>query len=264
MNRIEKRLNELEKENKKAFITYMTAGLPDMKKTGEIIKIQAEAGIDIVELGIPFSDPTADGPVIQDASYKSIQKGTNLKKVFELLEEVRKDCEVPIVFMLYYNTILYYGVENFINKCVECGVDGMIIPDLPFEETFEIKEFTDKIENAPYLIPLVSPVSKERISMIVNEAKGFVYCVSSMGVTGQDADFHKEIKSYLQKVKCTAQIPVMMGFGIRTAKDVDEYIEVIDGCIIGSHFMSIMEKSNYDTDTIKEYITTFKRELNKQ
>lgn len=263
MNRIEKRLKELEKENKKAFVTYMTAGLPDMKKTGEIIKIQAESGIDIVELGIPFSDPVADGPVIQDASYKSIQKGTNIKRIFELVREVRKDCEVPIVFMLYYNTILYYGVENFINKCIECGVDGLIIPDLPFEETFEIKEFTDKKENAPYLIPLVSPVSKERIPMIVSGAKGFVYCVSSMGVTGQGADFHKEIKNYLQNVKSTARIPVMMGFGIRSAKDVHDYIDIIDGCIVGSHFMNIMGKSNYDTDTIKEYITTFKAELNK-
>lgn len=262
MNRIEKRLNELKKENKKAFITYITAGLPDIKTTKELIKIQVEAGVDVIELGVPFSDPIADGPVIQDASYRSIKNGTNLKKVFEIVKEVRNDCEVPIVFMLYYNTILYYGVENFINKCMECGVDGMIIPDLPFEETFEIKEFIDKIENAPYLIPLVSPVSKERISMIVNGAKGFVYCVSSMGVTGQDADFHKEIKNYLENVKSKAKIPVMMGFGIRTAKDVYNYIDIIDGCIVGSHFMNLMEKSNYNTDAIKEYITTFKTELN--
>lgn len=262
MNRIEKRLNELKKENKKAFITYITAGLPDIKTTKELIKIQAEAGVDVIELGVPFSDPIADGPVIQDASYRSIKNGTNLKKVFEIVKEVRNDCEVPIVFMLYYNTILYYGVENFINKCMECGIDGMIIPDLPFEETFEIKEFVDKIENAPYLIPLVSPVSKERISMIVNEAKGFVYCVSSMGVTGQDADFHKEIKNYLENVKSKAKIPVMMGFGIRTAKDVLNYIDIIDGCIVGSHFMNLMEKSSYNTDAIKEYITKFKAELN--
>ncbi|WP_297424458.1 tryptophan synthase subunit alpha [Clostridium sp.] len=264
MNRIEKRLNELKKENKKAFITYITAGLPNMKRTGEIIKIQAEAGSDIVEIGIPFSDPIADGTIIQEASFKSIQNGTNLKGVFELIKEVRKDCEVPIVFMLYYNTILYYGVENFINECIECGVDGIIIPDLPHEETFEIKEVIDKKENSPYLIPLVSPVSKERIPMLVSGAKGFVYCVSSMGVTGQDADFHKEIKNYLKTVKSTSKIPVMMGFGIRSAKDVHNYIDIIDGCIVGTHFMNIMEKSNYDTDTIKEYITTFKAELNNE
>lgn len=263
MNRIKKRLNELKKENKKAFITYITAGLPSMRKTEEIIKIQAEAGSDIVEIGIPFSDPIADGPVIQEASYKSIQNGTNLSKTFELVKEVRKDCEVPIVFMLYYNTILYYGIEKFINECIDCSVDGIIIPDLPHEETFEIKEFIEKKENAPYLIPLVSPVSKERIQSIVSEAKGFIYCVSSMGVTGHDAEFHKEIKSYLEKVKSIAQIPIMMGFGIRSAKDVQEYLDVIDGCIVASHLIKIMEKNNYDTEVIKEYIATFKAELNK-
>ena len=263
MNRIEKRFEELKKENRKAFVTYMTAGLPNMKRTGEIIKVQAEAGIDVIELGIPFSDPIADGPVIQDASYRSIQKGTNLRKVFELMQDVRKDCEVPIVFMMYYNTILYYGVENFIKKCVECGIDGLIVPDLPFEETFEIKEAIDKYENAPYLIPLVSPVSKDRVPMLVENARGFVYCVSSMGVTGQNADFYNGVKDYLQDVKKVSKIPVMMWFGIRTAADVEAYKDVIDGCIVGSHFIEIMEKSNYDDNTIKEYITTFKAELNK-
>lgn len=261
MNRIENRLNELKRENKKAFITYMTAGLPDREKSAEIIKVQAEAGIDIIEIGVPFSDPIADGPVIQDASYRSIQKGTNLKKVFELIQEVRKDCQVPIVFMLYYNTILYYGVEKFVDKCIECGVDGMIIPDLPFEETFEIREFLNK-ENAPFLIPLVSPVSKDRIPMLVEEAKGFVYCVSSMGVTGQNADFHKDVKNYLRAVKDSSNIPVMIGFGIRNAEDIEGFKDVIDGCIVGSHFIEVMEKSGYDNNAIKKYITTFKKELN--
>lgn len=263
MNRIEKRFAELKKENKKAFVTYMTAGLPDMKGTAEIIKAQEEAGIDVIELGIPFSDPVADGPVIQDASFKSIQKGTSLRKVFELMQEVRTDCQVPIVFMMYYNTILYYGVENFVKKCAECGVDGVIVPDLPYEETFEIKEFIDKYENAPFLIPLVSPVSRDRIPMLVENAKGFVYCVSSMGVTGQNADFYAGVKDYLKSVKEVSKIPVMMGFGIRTAADVESYKDVIDGCIVGSHFIEIMEKSNYDKNAVKEYITTFKAELNK-
>lgn len=261
MNRIENRLNELKRENKKAFITYMTAGLPDREKSAEIIKVQAEVGIDIIEIGVPFSDPIADGPIIQDASYRSIQKGTNLKKVFELIQEVRKDCQVPIVFMLYYNTILYYGVEMFVDKCIECGVDGMIIPDLPFEETFEIREFLNK-ENAPFLIPLVSPVSKDRIPMLVEEAKGFVYCVSSMGVTGQNADFHKDVKNYLRAVKDSSNIPVMIGFGIRNAEDIEGFKDVIDGCIVGSHFIEVMEKSGYDNNAIKKYITTFKKELN--
>ena len=138
MNRIEKRMEELQNKNEKAFVTYMTAGLPDMEGTKALIKAQAEAGIDIIELGIPFSDPTADGPVIQDASYRSICKGTNLKGVFAAVEEVRKDCDVPLVFMMYYNTILYYGVDAFARKCAEVGVDGLIIPDLPKEEQFEL------------------------------------------------------------------------------------------------------------------------------
>lgn len=146
MNRIEKRMEELQQKNEKAFVTYMTVGLPDMEGTKALIKAQDEAGIDIIELGIPFSDPTADGPVIQDASYRSICKGTNVKGVFTAVEEVRKDCEVPIVFMMYYNTILYYGVEAFAKKCAETGVDGLIIPDLPKEEQFELAEALEHTE----------------------------------------------------------------------------------------------------------------------
>ena len=263
MNRIEARLNKLNKENKKAFITYMTAGFPDIKKDEEIIRAQYEAGIDIIELGIPFSDPIADGPVIQDASYKAIQNGADIHKAFELVKNVRAYCEIPIVFMLYYNTVLHYGIESFINKCIECGVDGLIIPDLPFEEVFEINEVLKKTENAPFLIPLVSPVSKDRIPMIVKEAKGFVYCVSSMGVTGQNADFHKDVKDYLKDVKRESKVPVMMGFGIRTAEDVKPFEDIIDGCIVGSHFIEIMEHNNFEINSIKEYICMFKENLNR-
>ena len=262
MNRIEKRLEELKKENKKAFITYMTAGLPSIEESKEIIKEQAKAGIDIIELGVPFSDPVADGPVIQTASYKAIQKGVNLKKVFQLVEDLRKECEVPLVFMLYYNTVLYYGVQEFVDTCAKVGVDGVIIPDLPYEETFEIRVCMDKNENAPLLIPLVSPVSKDRIEKIVKDARGFVYCVSSMGVTGQAADFHKDVSNYLKDVKKKSSIPIMMGFGIRTAKDVEPFRDIIDGCIVGSHFIRLMEESNYDKNVISQYVQTFKKELN--
>ena len=141
----------------------------------KVTELLAEAGIDIIELGIPFSDPTADGPVIQDASYRSICKGTNLKGVFAAVEEVRKDCDVPLVFMMYYNTILYYGVDAFARKCAEVGVDGLIIPDLPKEEQFELVEALDNTENAPILIQLVAPVSADRIPMILENARGYVY-----------------------------------------------------------------------------------------
>lgn len=175
MNRIENAMAALKEKGEKAFITYMTAGLPDMEKTKEIIKVQEEAGTDVIELGVPFSDPAADGPVIQDASYRSIQLGTNIHKIFKAVEEVRNEgCEIPIVFMLYYNTILHYGVDAFVKKCTQAGVDGMIIPDLPFEEQGEIKEALRNTPDAPVLVQLVSPVSKKRVPMILEDARGFV------------------------------------------------------------------------------------------
>lgn len=260
MNRIEEKLAKCKEEGKKAFITYMTAGLPDMEGTKVIIKKQQEAGIDVIELGIPFSDPIADGPVIQEASYQSIQKGTNVKKVLQMVKELREECQVPLVFMMYYNTILHYGPEAFVKACIDAGVDGLIIPDLPWEEQDELKRFLAK-ESAPILIQLVSPVSKQRIPMILKEARGFVYCVSSMGVTGQNANFHKDIAAYLKQVKQISNIPVMMGFGIQTAKDVEPYRDSIDGAIVGSHFIKLMQKSQYNLDAIAQYIQTFKQEL---
>ncbi len=262
MNRITARLEALKQKNEKAFITYMTAGLPDLDKTADIIRTQADAGVDVIELGVPFSDPVADGPVIQAASYKAIQKGVNLEKTFDIVSDVRKDCQIPIVFMLYYNTILHYGLKAFVEKCIETGVDGLIVPDLPYEEQFEIKAFLDRQE-APKLIPLVSPVSKVRLPMLLKGAEGFVYCVSSMGVTGQAADFHKNVRAYLEEVKKASDIPVMMGFGIRTASDVALLKDTIDGCIVGSAFIRLMEENEYDLGKISEYIKTFKAELNK-
>ncbi len=264
MNGIEERLSLCKQKNEKAFITYMTAGLPSMEGTREIILAQAEAGIDVIELGIPFSDPVADGPVIQAASFKSIGLGTNLKKVFDMLYEVRhKDnCHVPIVFMMYYNTILYYGLEDFVDRCIDTGVDGLIVPDVPFEEQEEIQKYLQK-SRAPILIQLVAPVSKDRIPMILENARGFVYCVSSMGVTGQDSGaFHKNISQYLKDVKALSKVPVMMGFGIKKPDDVSKYKDSIDGCIVGSAFIQFMEKNNYDLEAIQTYVKEFKQGLN--
>ena len=262
MNRIEERMNQLKERGEKAFITYITAGLPDLEHTKAIIRAQQEAGVDVIELGVPFSDPVADGPVIQDASYEAICGGTTLKKIFVTMEEMRKDgITVPIVFMMYYNTILHYGVEEFAKKCAEVGVDGLIVPDLPFEEQEELSNCLAGQETT-ILIQLVSPVSGRRIPMILKNARGFVYCVSSMGVTGQGADFHKEVISYLKKVKEVAEIPVMMGFGIRTAEDVQPMKDIIDGAIVGSHFITLMRENNYSTEAAKEYCSTFKKTLN--
>ena len=262
MNRIENALSTLQDKKEKAFITYITAGLLDYGKTKEIIKAQEKAGTDIIELGIPFSDPVADGPVIQAASYEAIQGGANLEKTFALMKEMRDEgVEIPIVFMMYYNTVLHYGLEKFVKECGSCGVDGLIIPDLPLEEQEEIKEFLDR-EDKTILIELVSPVSKDRIPKILENARGFVYCVSSMGVTGQEASFHREVMNYLADVKKQSKIPVMMGFGIRTAEDVRPMKDIIDGAIVGSHFITLMREHNFDPQTAADYCSTFKKELN--
>lgn len=262
MNRIEKALASLKEKNEKAFITYITAGFPNYRKTKEIIKAQEKAGTDIIELGIPFSDPVADGPVIQAASYEAILGGANLEKTFECMKELRAEkVEIPIVFMMYYNTVVHYGVEAFVRKCHECGVDGLIIPDLPFEEQEDLQNELNNADET-ILIQLVSPVSGARITKILENARGFVYCVSSMGVTGQEAAFHKEVIRYLSTVKEASKIPVMMGFGIRTAEDVRPMKDLIDGAIVGSHFIELMRKKEFSADAAAEYCSTFKRELN--
>ena len=262
MNRIENRLNLLKEENKKAFITYITAGLPNLEKTKDIIKAQEMAGTDIVEMGIPFSDPIADGPVIQQASYEAILNGASLKKIFGCLEEMRAEgVKIPVVFMMYYNTIVHFGIEKFVEECHRTGVDGLIVPDLPYEEQETLANALAG-DDRTILIQLVSPISKERIPMILENARGFVYCVSSMGVTGQAADFHQEVISYLSFVKENSQIPVMMGFGIREASDVKPMKDIIDGTIVGSHFINILRESDFDENVAADYSRKFKKELN--
>ena len=260
-NRIEKQLSLLKEKNEKAFITYITAGLPNMEATKQIIRAQV-GSTDIIELGIPFSDPIADGPVIQTASYEAIQNGASLKKTFALMEELRAEgIEQPIVFMMYYNAVVNYGIEAFVDKCRKTGVDGLIIPDLPLEEQDDLKAALEG-DDTTILIQLVSPVSADRIPEILDGARGFVYCVSSMGVTGQAADFHKEVINYLSSVKAIAKIPVMMGFGIRQAADVAPMKDIIDGAIVGSYFINLMRENDFKPEAAKEYASRFKKELN--
>ena len=261
-NRIEERMSLLKNEGKKAFITYITAGLPDYSKTKEIVKAQ-EGITDVIELGIPFSDPTADGPVIQQASYEAIQAGASLKKTFALMDELRSEgCAQPIVFMMYYNTIVNFGLNEFAAQCKKSGVDGLIVPDLPYEEQDGLKKALDAEGDATILIQLISPVSKNRIPEILSDAKGFVYCVSAMGVTGQGGTYHKDVIEYLKSVKAASKIPVMMGFGIRTAGDVEPMKEYIDGAIVGTHFINLMREAEFDPNAAADYAIRFKNELN--
>lgn len=262
MNRIEEKMQQLREKQEKAFITYYTAGFPDLAATKQIIKAQERGGCDVIELGVPFSDPVADGPVIQNASYRAIQNGTNLENTFALVQQIRNEgVSVPIVFMLYYNTILHYGIPAFVQKCSETGVDGLVVPDLPYEEQEDLLRNLAESDRT-ILIQLVSPVSGARIKKILAHARGFVYCVSSMGVTGQGADFHQEIKTYLKNVREVSSIPIMMGFGIRASDDVIPLKNLIDGAIVGSHFIQIMEEKNFDPTVAETYCRKFKTELN--
>ncbi len=260
-NRIELCLARLAERGEKAFITYLTAGLPDMEHTKAITRAQESAGVDIVELGVPFSDPIADGPVIQRASYESIQGGTNINSCFTAVEEMRADgCALPIIFMLYYNTVCHFGIDAFVERCRSAGVDGLIIPDLPMEEQSDIKAALAGRDET-ILIQLVSPVSAQRVPDILDGARGFVYCVSSMGVTGQSGSFHKEIARYLASVKSRSPIPVMMGFGITEAADIAPFKDSIDGAIVGSHFIELLREKGFAPEAAAEYTASFKRDL---
>ncbi len=262
MNRIEEKMSLLQQKGEKAFITYVTAGLPDIETTKALIRAQEAAGTDVIELGVPFSDPIADGPVIQQASFEAIQNGMTLDKAFACMEDIRAEgAQIPIIFMLYYNTVMHCGIQNFVDRCRAVGVDGLIIPDLPYEEQDDMNAALAGQDDT-ILIQLVSPISAQRIPMILEHARGFVYCVSSMGVTGQAADFHKEVVRYLTDVKRQSQIPVMMGFGIRTAADVAPMKDIIDGAIVGSHFIELLRASNYSPAAAAEYCSTFKNDLN--
>ena len=255
MNRIQNAF-----DNKKAFIGFITAGDPSLDKTEEFILEMEKAGAALVEIGIPFSDPIAEGPVIQEANLRALSAGCTTDKIFDMVAKLRKKTQIPLAFMAYANSLYKYGYDRFCKRCAEVGIDGLIIPDMPFEEKGELQEFTEKYDLK--LISLIAPTSQERIQMIAKEAEGFVYCVSSMGVTGQAASFHKEVISYLTQVKQVSKIPVMMGFGIREAQDVAPMKDIIDGAIVGSHFITLLEENNFSTIAAANYCNKFKQDLN--
>ena len=247
-------------QNGKAFIPFVTAGDPDLETTEKLLIEMSKNGADIIEIGIPFSDPIAEGVVIQEADLRSLSAGTTTDKIFDMVKRIRPQIDAVLAVMTYMNPIFVYGTERFMAKCQECGISAVIVPDTPYEEKHELTDYSGKY--GIDVISLIAPTSHERIKMIAKEAEGFVYCVSSMGVTGQAATFHKEVISYLSYVKEVSKIPVMMGFGIRTAADVAPMKEIIDGAIVGSHFINLLKDSQFDAQKAAEYCSTFKKELN--
>lgn len=232
MNRINKKMRELQSKNQVALITYITAGDPSIEQTEQLIYAKERGGADIIEIGIPHSDPVADGPIIQEAVQRALKAGTRTEDVFECIKKVRQNSQVPIAILAYYNMIFTYGIQEFIEKCDTIGVDGLIIPDLPLEEREEVSPFLKGKDIA--LIPLVAPTSKTRIKAITDQAGGFVYCVSSLGVTGERSEFHKEVEIFLKEVRQSTNLPIAVGFGISRKEDIIRFKKSVDGIIIGS------------------------------
>lgn len=227
-------------ENKKAFIGFLTAGDPDIETTKKCIYKMEEAGADLIEIGIPFSDPIAEGIVIQEANIRALQAKTTVAKIFEMVKELRKEIKIPLVFLTYINPVFNYGYEKFFKECQLSGIDGIIIPDLPFEEKSEIKDITDKYNVD--LISLIAPTSNERIKEIAKDSRGFIYVVSSMGVTGVRSEITTDLKSIIKLVKEATNTPTAIGFGINTPEQAKYFSSISDGVIVGSAIVKIIKQ----------------------
>jgi len=243
--------------NGKAFIGFLTAGDPSLDKTEEFILKMVSAGADLIEIGIPFSDPIAEGEVIQRANIRALSVGTTLNKIFDMVIAVRLKTQVPIVFLTYLNPVFTYGYEHFFRKCSENGIDGVIIPDIPFEEKGELLPFSDKY--GIDIISLVAPCSEERIAKIASSAQGFVYCVSSMGVTGVRNKIKTDLPSILSTIKAATNTPIAVGFGISTQQQASQISEYSDGIIVGSAIVKIIEEHGVNASKyLYEYIRAMK------
>ena len=227
-------------ENGKAFIGFVTGGDPTVEKSEEYILKMVEAGCDLIEIGIPFSDPIAEGKVIQEANIRSLAAGANTEKMFELAANVRSKTDVPLVFLTYLNPVFHYGYERFCARCRECGVNGLIIPDMPYEEKEELKSAADAY--GVDIISLIAPTSEERIQTIAKEATGFLYVVSSMGVTGVRSEITTDLPTMIKAAKEVSDIPAAVGFGISTPKQASKISRSADGVIVGSAIVKIIEK----------------------
>ena len=247
-------------ENGKAFIPFVTCGDPDLETTAAVVRAAAANGADLIELGIPFSDPTAEGPVIQGANIRALNGGVNTNKVFDLVRDLRKDVTVPLVFMTYANVVFSYGAEKFIKTCSEIGVDGIILPDIPFEEKEEFLPVCHKYDVA--LISLIAPTSENRVGMIAKEAEGFIYLVSSLGVTGVRSEIKTDLSSIVNVIRENTDVPVAVGFGISTPQQAHDMAEVSDGAIVGSAVVKLLEKYGKDAPLyVGEYVRSMKAAL---
>lgn len=244
-------------ENGKAFIPFITCGDPDLETTKAAVLEAVENGADLIELGIPFSDPTAEGPVIQGANLRALTGGVTTDKIFAFVEELRESVTIPLVFMTYANVVFSYGAERFLSTCRRIGIDGIILPDLPFEEKEEFLPICRKY--GVDLISLIAPTSANRIAMIAREAEGFIYVVSSLGVTGARAEIQTDLTSIVAAIRENTSVPCAIGFGISTPEQAKKMADIADGAIVGSAIIKFLEKYGKDAPHfIGEYVKSMK------
>ncbi|WP_127530742.1 tryptophan synthase subunit alpha [Paenibacillus kobensis] len=242
MNLIDAAFARVKEQGGTALIPYLTIGDPDLETSVQIIKKMEQVGADIIELGVPYSDPLADGPVIQRASERALAaKQVSILSVMNVAEQARAEgVKLPFILFTYFNPVLQLGLERFFELCLDKGISGLIIPDLPIEEDAEVREMAE--EANIHLIPLVAPTSKERVARISSKARGFVYCVSSLGVTGVRSDFHSGIDEFLEDVRRSATVPIAVGFGISSRDQVERFAKQADGVIVGSAIVRKIEE----------------------
>ncbi|HIV38104.1 MAG TPA: tryptophan synthase subunit alpha [Candidatus Blautia stercorigallinarum] len=244
----------------KAFIPFITGGDPSLEITEQLLYAMEEAGADIIEIGIPFSDPIAEGPVIQAANERALAAGCTTDRLFETVKKAREKVQVPMVFLTYLNPIFTYGKERFMERCRECGIQGVIVPDMPFEEKGELREVCR--EYGVEIISLIAPTSHERITAIAKEAEGYIYCVSSLGVTGMRKEISTDIQGMVDKVRQVTKVPCAVGFGISTPEQAQKMAAVSDGVIVGSRIVKIVEEyGEKAVPYVKEYVGNMKKAL---
>ncbi len=259
MNRIDQKFIELRKVNRKAFIPFITAGDPDLAVTEDLVLALEKAGADIVELGVPFSDPMADGPVIQAASYRSLQQGTNLKKILDLVRRIRCHSQVPIALMSYYNPVFRFGEKDFVSEAVAAGVDGVIIPDLPAEEAVDLRrEASARGLATIFFMAPTTPAA--RMKAVAAAATGFIYYVSVAGVTGARQAVAREIAARVRAVRKVTDKPVCVGFGVSTPQQAGEVARAADGVIVGSALVQLIH-THADQADLLECVSAFAASL---
>ena len=263
MNRITEIFQDVKKNNKKVFIPFITAGYPRLESTSGLVSALADGGADLIEIGIPFSDPIADGPTIQASSYTALRNGVTLKWIFETVKTIRNNVKIPLIFFSYLNPILKYGLERFFRDSQKIGVDGVLIPDLPPEESGEIKEMAKRY--GIDTIFLVSPItSNDRIRLIEKLSDDFVYCVSVTGTTGTRGELYSGVESYLKRIKSNLKKPFVVGFGVSTPEDVKKISEISNGVVVGSAIIKFIEKFKNNrelTVKVKNYVRKLKSPL---